>query len=160
METLTIRRAILEDYDAVCTLFEKVDQLHADALPDRFQHAERPARSHEWFAQIGASEDACMFVAEHRGILVGMVLCTVRSSPVFPLFVLRRYGHINELVVRESFQGQGIGRRLMQRIHEWVQDQGMTEIELDVYEFNVPARTLYEHLGYETMRRTMGHYLL
>lgn len=160
METLTIRPATLEDYDAVCTLFESVDQFHADALPDVFQRAEKPARTHEWFAQIDENPDACMFVAEFQGTIVGMALCTVRSSPAFPLFVQRRYGHINELVIREPFQRRGIGQRLMQRIHEWIQDQGITEIELDVYEFNAPARTLYEHLGYETMRRTMRYRLL
>jgi diamine N-acetyltransferase len=160
MENITIRPAILEDYDAVCTLFERVDQLHADALPDLFQHSDGPARSQEWFAQIGASEDASMFVAEQQGILIGMVLCDVRSSPAFPLFVPRRYVHISELVVHESFQRQGIGRFLMQRVHQWAQEQGMTDVELDVYEFNTPARTLYEHLGYETMRRTMWHRLL
>lgn len=159
METLTIRPAILADFDAICALIERVDRLHADALPDVYQLAEKPARTYEWFAQISKSPDSCMFVAECQGVIAGMILCTVRSSPAFPLFVPRRYGHINELVVSESFQGQGIGRRLVQRVHEWVQDQGITEIELDVYEFNGPARTLYEHLGYETMRRTMRHRL-
>lgn len=159
MEDFTIRPASLEDYDAICTLFERVDQLHADALPDVFQMAEKSVRSREWFAQIDASQEACLFVAEHQGVLVGMVLCVVRTSPAFPLFVPRRYGHINELVIHESFQGQGIGRRLIQRVHEWAQDQGMTEIELDVYEFNMSARSLYEHLRYETMRRTMRHRL-
>lgn len=159
MESLAIRLANLADFDAVCALFESVDRLHADALPEMYQQMEKPARTYEWFAQINRSPDTCMFVAEYRGTIAGMILCTVRNSPVFPLFVPRRYGHINELVVSESFQGQGIGRRLVQRVHEWVQDQGISEIELDVYEFNTPARTLYEHLGYETMRRTMRHRL-
>lgn len=160
MENITIRPVILEDYDAVSMLFEQVDQLHAEILPDLFQQSGEPARSQEWFAQISESLDACMFVAEHQGILVGMVLCTIRSSPAFPLFVPRRYGHINELIVRESFQGQGVGQRLIQRIHEWAQNQKITEIELDVYEFNTRARRLYEHLGYQTMRRTMRLRLL
>lgn len=160
METITIRPATLEDYDAVKTLFEYVDQVHAEALPDLFQQSEEPARSQEWFAQMSESPDACLFVAEHQGLLVGMVLCTLRSSPTFPLFVPRRYGHINELIVRESFQRQGIGQRLIQRIHEWVHSLGIMELELDVYEFNTRAHRFYEHLGYQTMRRTMRVRLL
>ncbi len=127
MENITIHPAALEDYDGVSTLFEQVDRFHAETLPDLFQQSEERARSQEWLAQIGASPDTCMFVAEHQGILVGMVLCTIRSSPTFPLFVPRRYGHINELIVRESFQGQGIGQRLIQHIHEWAQNQRITE---------------------------------
>lgn len=159
METITIRPAILEDYSAVSALFEKVDQLHADALPNLFQQSAGPARSQEWFAQVNASEDITLFVAEQQDILVGLILCRVQSSPAFPLFVPRRYVHINELVIHESFQGQGIGRLLMQQAHEWAQEQGATDVELDVYEFNTPARTLYEHLGYQTMRRTMRYRL-
>ena len=160
MEAFTIRPAIAEDYDTICTLLESVDRLHADALPDLFQQAKGSVRAYEWFAQMIGGPDTCMFVAERQGVLVGMVLCTVRSAPAFPLFVPRRYGHINELAVRESFQGQGIGRRLIQCVHEWLQNHGITEVELDVSEFNTPARLLYEQLGYKTMRRTMRHRLL
>ena len=159
MEPITIRPAMLADYQAVSILFEQVDQLHEDALPDLFQASDGPARSQEWFARIVASPDAALFVAEHQGILVGLVLCRVDTSPAFPLFVPRRYVHINDLVVHESFQGKGIGRFLMHHVHEWTKTLGMTDVELDVYEFNMPARTLYEHLGYQTMRRTMWHRL-
>jgi len=159
METITIRPAILSDYDAVSTLFEQVDRLHADALPTLFQSSEGPARSQEWFTQIEVSEDDALFVAEHQGILVGLVLCQVRSSPAFALFVPRRSVHINDLVVQEAFRGQGIGRSLVQRVHEWTHERGMTDVELDVYEFNTSARTLYEDLGYQTMRRTLWVHL-
>lgn len=155
METITIRPATLEDYDAVRTLLEQVDQLHAETLPNLFHQSKEPLRSHEWFAQFVDNPDTCLFVAEHQGLLVGVVLCTIRSSPAFPIFVPRRYGYITDLVVRESFQGQGIGQRLIQRIHEWAQTQRITEIELTVYEFNTKARRLYEHLGYQTVHRTM-----
>jgi ribosomal protein S18 acetylase RimI-like enzyme len=157
METITIRPATLGDYQAVSTLFEQVDQLHADALPDLFQASDGPVRSQEWFAQITASQEATLFVAEQQGLLVGLVLCRVDTSPAFPLFVPRRYVRIIDLVVHESFQRKGIGRLLMQRVHEWTKAHGMTDVELDVHEFNRPARTLYEHLGYQTMRRTMWH---
>lgn len=58
MDTLTIRRAIFEDYNAACTFFENVDQLYAGVLPDLFQCAEYPARSRAWFTQIGENPDA------------------------------------------------------------------------------------------------------
>lgn len=155
MENVLIRPVTLEDYAAVSTLFAQVDQLHAEAHPDLFQHSAEPARSQAWLAQTIDSPDACMLVAEQQDLLVGAILCTIRSSPAFPLFVPRRYGYINELVVRQSFRGQGIGQQLIQHVHIWAQNQGLTELELGVYEFNTSARSLYEHLGYQTTHRTM-----
>lgn len=155
MEDISIRQAGLDDYDAICMLFEQVDLLHANALPELFQPGVGPARSQEWFAQISASKEDALFVAEQRGVLVGLILCQVRYSPAFELFVPRRYAHVNDIVVRESSQGQGIGQMLLRRVHEWAKEQSMTEIDLDVYEFNTSARLFYERLGYQTMRRTM-----
>jgi GNAT superfamily N-acetyltransferase len=48
------------------------------------------------------------------------------------MFLGRRYVYISDSVVHESFQRQEIGRLLMQRVHEWANEQGMTGVELDV----------------------------
>lgn len=153
------RPATLADYDAVSTLLQHVDHLHAHALPDLFQASDEPARSHAWFTQMITGDDSVLFVAEHQGILAGPVLCQLCSSPAFPLFVPRRYVQINELVVHESCQRQGIGCALVQRAHAWARALGASDIELTVYEFNASARRLYEQLGYQTVRRTMRHRL-
>jgi ribosomal protein S18 acetylase RimI-like enzyme len=158
METITIRQATSADYDAISPLFVQVDQLHTHAVPDLFQASDAPARTRKWFIQMTTSEDTVLFVAECHGEIAGLVLCAVYSSPDFPLFVPRRIVQINELVVREAFQRQGIGRCLMQRAHEWARTQGATDVELTVYEFNTTARQLYEDLGYQTLRRVLRYH--
>lgn len=158
METITIRQASPTDYKALCPLFLQVDQLHAQALPDLFQASDAPARTQEWSTQVMTSEDAVLFVAERQSVLAGLVLCQVCSSPVFPLFVPQRFVVVNELVVHNAFQRQGIGRSLMQRAHDWARTQGIADIELTVYEFNTPARHLYEDLGYRTQHRVLRYH--
>jgi GNAT superfamily N-acetyltransferase len=159
MEPITIRQATSADYHAASPLLAHVDQIHAHALPDLFQASDTPARSQEWFTQVTMSEDAVLFVAECQSVLAGLALCEICSSPAFPLFVPRRFVQINELVVREPFQRQGIGRSLMQRAHEWARTQGATDVELAVYEFNTTARKLYQDLGYQTLRRVLRYHL-
>jgi len=157
METITIRQALPTDYHALSPLFLQVDQLHAHALPDLFQASDAPARTQEWFTQVISSEDAVLFVAESQRMLAGLVLCQVCSTPVFPLFVPRRFVVVNELVVREAFQRQGIGRSLMLQAHDWAHARGITDVELTVYEFNTTARKLYEDLGYRTQHRVLRY---
>ena len=150
-----IRRARPEDYDAIDLLVKSLDHLHASALPGIFRQVDGPSRSQEWFANVVVAEDIAMFVAEREGLLAGLVLCRLQHSPSYPLFVPRRVAHVHDLVVREDLRGQGIGRLLMERVHVWAREQGIRDIELEVYEFNDVARALYERLGYETLRRTL-----
>ena len=42
---LSIRPAVLEDYEALCAIFGQVDALHCEALPQVFQEPDGPARS-------------------------------------------------------------------------------------------------------------------
>ena len=79
------------------------------------------------------------------------------STPA--LFVPRRFVYLEDLVVSAAFQRQGIGHRLMERVHRWAREQGVTEVELDVWEFNASARVFYEKQGYQTTTRGMRKHL-
>jgi ribosomal protein S18 acetylase RimI-like enzyme len=151
-----LRVATKEDYEAVCLLFAQGDRFHSDALPQIFRPVGGPARSREYVEKIIANENAAIFVAEQQDILIGMIHSEVRTAPDVPLFVPRHFAYIDDLVVSERFRHQGIGLALVERVHQWARDRGLTEVELGVWEFNTSARLLYEKLGYQTMRRTMG----
>jgi|SRR5947209_3297350 len=158
---IVLREALQEDYEAVCALLAQVDRIHAEALPEVFRPVEGPARSKEWFAAILANEDTALFVAEQQGILLGLIRCTVRTTPAVPLVVVaRRFVFIEDLVVSEPFRHQGVGQTLLERAHQWAREQGIAEVELGVWEFNASARALYEYLGYRTTRRVMRKQLL
>ncbi|HEX6109769.1 MAG TPA: GNAT family N-acetyltransferase [Ktedonobacteraceae bacterium] len=150
-----LRAATHEDYEALCALFAQGDRVHYQALPEFFRPVEGPARSQEFFAEILANEDVALFVVEHEGALVGVIRCNVMNIPEVPVVVPRRFVLIQDIVVDESFRQQGIGQALIERVHRWAREKGVTEIELGVWEFNAAARSLYEKLGYRTTRRVM-----
>jgi diamine N-acetyltransferase len=155
-----LREARQEDDEAICALLAHVDRLLAEALPESFRPVEGPARSPEWLAAILADEQAALFVAEQQGTLIGLIRCFVRMTPPLPMVVPRRFVQIEDLVVSEPFRHQGVGQTLLERAHHWAREQGIAEVELGVWEFNASARTLYEHLGYQTTRRVMRKQLL
>ncbi len=151
-----LRAAAQEDYDAVCMLLAQGDRFHAEALPQIFRSIEGPARSREYFERILDNENAAIFVAEQQDALIGMIQCDVRTAPDVPIVVPRHFVYIDNLVVSERFRQQGVGLALVERVHQWSREKGITEVELGVWEFNIPARILYEKLGYQTTRRIMS----
>jgi diamine N-acetyltransferase len=151
-----LRSAAQEDYDSLGMLYAQGDSYHAQALPQIFRPFEGPARYREYFEMILANDSAAIFVAELQGTLVGMIHSEVRSAPDLPLFVPRHFVYITDLVVSEHFRHQGVGLALVERVHQWTRDKGLTEVELGVWEFNTPAQILYEKLGYQTTRRIMS----
>ena len=152
---IVLRVATYKDFEGVSGLYDQLDDVHIQALPHFFRPVEGHARSREWFAEILADEDAAIFVAEQQETIIGMVHCYVDMTPSISIVMPRRFVHIEDLVVSQNIRQQGIGKMLTEHVHRWAFEQGIREIELDVWEFPASALTFYEKLGYETTRRRM-----
>jgi ribosomal protein S18 acetylase RimI-like enzyme len=153
--SFTLREAALHDYAGACELFAGGDRFHSSALPQIFRRSDGPARSREFFEGILAHEGEALFVAEQDEQWTGLVHCLIRSAPDVSVVMPRRFAVIDSLVVSTPFRRQGVGQALVQRVYQWSREQGVTSVELNVWEFNVGAITFYEALGYITTRRAM-----
>ncbi len=153
---ISIRKAATEDYNTLCELFDEVDALHRENLPHIFQKPNGPVREYEYYQELIRDENVGLFVAEVGDKLVGFVHAVVRDAPAIPVFVPRRYAVVDSIGVKSEFQNYGVGRMLMDTVHEWAIARGATSIELNVYEFNKTAIAFYQRLGYETLSRKMS----
>ena len=153
---VSIRQATANDFEALCELFEDVEALHREALPHVFRKPEGRGWIQEAVATATIGDDAVIFVAESAGRAVGLVHASIGYAPDLPIVVPRRYVMIHDLVVGKDFRRAGIGRALVERVHEWAIARDVAEVELNVWEFNRPALALYKEMGYETVRRRMS----
>jgi len=151
---IEIRLVTKADFEQVGIIFAEENQYHAELVPEIIQVAD-PIMTQEWFDDILNDPDKTLFAAELGEQIAGVAFVELRSSIDDPIFRQRRYIHISEIAVAASHRGQGIGRLLMDRIHQWGQTQGIAEIELQVWERNEPAIGFYEKLGYQMWRRTL-----
>lgn len=166
-----IRPARVEDYAALCAIFGEGDSLHSTALPDVFCSSGGLARSREYISDALNREDSAIFVAviqgtEQRprterpaGQVVGAIHVLVREAPAIPLMVERRFAVIDNITVTRRSRRQGIGRALLEHAERWAQARGVTQVELNVWEFNKTARLFYQRLGYRTISRRLRRQL-
>lgn len=152
---ITIQVATAQDYHPLCELFQEVDALHQYRLPDIFQAVEISGQGYEYFLNLIADEHVALFTAKANEVLVGFVHAVIQSAPNAPVFVPRRYALVVGIAVRSDYRDSGIGRILMERVHQWATSKGATSIELNIYEFNTGAIRFYERLGYHTLSRCL-----
>lgn len=146
-----IRTATLQDYDELCRVFDIVDRLHGEALPQVLRNPDGPLRSREFIADVIADENASIMVAKADGHMVGAIHVSIRNSPEFWAFVPRKYANIETISVVNDERRKGIGGALMKEAQKWAQQRGVDSLELGVYHFNTGAMRFYESLGFEPM---------
>jgi GNAT superfamily N-acetyltransferase len=90
-----------------------------------------------------------IFVARHplEGV-VGMV----SAQLVISTAIGAPSAWVEDMVVRETFRGQGVGRLLLDEVREWALSKGAGRIQLLADADNAPALDFYRHLDWQPTR--------
>lgn len=130
----------LKNHHAACTPGQPV---HDDASSWRQRREE--------YADWVAEEGAFFLVARSGGRAVGYALVLVHEgSPTW--IEPRRFAVVQDLAVASDQQGRGLGRALLDRVHD---ESGCDVVELAVLSANEPALRFYERLGFERRVETL-----
>ena len=71
----------------------------------------------------------------------------LETTPEF--FTGEPQGYVANLAVKETGEGKGVGKALMEAAEAWTRAQGMRHLTLYVFAGNARARTFYARLGFE-----------
>jgi ribosomal protein S18 acetylase RimI-like enzyme len=80
-----------------------------------------------------------ILIAEYDGEAVGLVSGQIDDAGI---------GHIGAMWADPGIRGKGMGRRLLQQVITYLQDNNAHTIELTVTESNLPAIALYQSAGF------------
>lgn len=92
-----------------------------------------------------------LLIAELHGEYAGFLYWFEWRRPWFAP-AEERCAFLQELHVRPEFQGQRIGRRLLERFLQEVRAQRLTRVYVETGEENRRARALYESVGFRPYR--------
>ena len=128
-----------------CWLYARADALHARKRADRSCPTDQAAGSQRLFDAHLSDPDQALFVSEVDGAVVGRErVQTIERLEITDVAALaaRPLRLSQELVVAQTYHRRSIATRLMTKAHRWPRDRELTQIELNVYEFNQPALRL------------------
>ncbi|MBE5911586.1 ribosomal protein S18-alanine N-acetyltransferase [Pseudobutyrivibrio sp.] len=91
------------------------------------------------FDEAICSSHAFVIVAEEEGIIVGYSV----------FYLTPPESELPDIVVKETCRGRGLGRQLLEYSIKELKSRGIETIFLEVRVSNMPARSLYEHMGFE-----------
>ena len=135
--TLSTRRAALEDVESVALLFDAYRQFYEQA-------ANLPLAT-EFIRQRIKSNESIIFIAEdeHHRMLGFCQLypsfCSVAAAPICVLY---------DLFVRPDARRSGAGRMLLSAAERHARESGCVRMDLTTARTNLPAQSLYESMGW------------
>lgn len=147
-----IRPATARDLPEVVELWGELAAHHA-RLDGAFAPSARwKEEYHHFVRSLLGRDDALVVVAADDGRrLLGYAVGRISLLPGF--FEHRRRGYIHDVVTRPGHRRQGIGRRLVEALLEWMRASGVTTAELTVAVRNREALAFWRRLGFSFYMR-------
>lgn len=143
MTPMKIRRATVEDVD---TLIRLRDELFAPNYSSREPIEEMNTFSRVWFLEKIPSDAFVSFLAEVDGVAVGCIGLSFYTLSPKPGNLCEPMGYISSMYVREQYRSQGIGRRLLESVLKYCEDNGINNIAL--HAGSEDGKPLYETCGF------------
>jgi len=131
-------------------LIEPRDASAVSSLIQELGYKRSPQSVSEWIAGLGASGKEAAFVACAGTEIVGWIEVSVQRRLQSAPFAL-----IGGLVVKESFRGQGIGRRLCRHAEAWSWRQSIEKVRVTSRSSRADAHRFYTRDGYQTVKTSL-----
>jgi ribosomal protein S18 acetylase RimI-like enzyme len=86
-------------------------------------------------------------IAELEGRVVGFMLCRIKRVPAYMGGVL--VGELSDMWIEPEARRLGIGDKLSRLALNWLRDQGVHSVEIQVLRDNEASWKLYERMGFK-----------
>lgn len=148
--TLKVRRAISSDRHELGRLGAMLMRTHYAFDSQRFlEPGESPEAGYGSFlASVQESDDACVFVAEDGGRVVGYVYAGL--EPMSWKELRGPAGFIHDIAVAEGWRRAGVATLLVHAATEWLRQRGAPRVILWSAVPNDAAQRLFNRLGFRS----------
>ena len=153
---MLIRRANLNDTEAILNLLSQVLEIHAWIRPDVFISG-TTKYSAEALARMITDDTRPIYVAEEDGAVRGYAFCQIKPAPGLPMMVPHRILYIDDLCVDAYARRKHVGLWLFDHVKQEARRLGCDTVTLNVWEGNDAALAFYKSMGMKTRSRLMEY---
>ena len=151
-----VRFAEEKDLDIINELRKQVNDIHVEGRPDVFK-AGFGSEIRDFAKVIMDGENSDIIVAEHNGVICGMVCVDYVNKTETPYSKARSFYHVQEIAVDANHRRQGVAKELLDFMITDARKRKLEKIELDVWELNDSAIEFYQAVGFRQTRRWMEY---
>ena len=144
---IAFQQANAGSLDEMCML---IDACKRDLIAQGLYQWDENYPNREFFRE--AIERGYGYTLHSQGQLAGLVVLDERQFHAWRKIAWEKAGKrvlvIHSLAIHPDFQGQGLGRALLEACEDWARRNGYDTIRLDVFNENLTAIQLYRRFGY------------
>lgn len=129
-----IRRAEAKDASAIADLYTRLNTLSS------------PSVSAERIDQIALTDTSYLWVCDNAGEVIATALVCLCQDVMFDQ---QPFAVIENFVVHQDYQREGIGKSLMDHIENFCKEKDCSKIILQTSSENRDARDFYTAMGYD-----------
>ncbi len=144
--TIQIRLATVQDYAGIARISYESQEIHAQGAPTIFR-SDTPGFFEDYLRHLIEDESSGVYVAEDDRRIVGYIFLHVRQQVFLDFFHPQTVAIISDIAVLASMRRKGVGQLLFDTSLQWARERHADRLELNVWEFNMEARTFYERNG-------------
>lgn len=152
-----VRKADIRDIESLMRLLHQVDMVHYGIRPDLFRPDTTKYDARELETLLG-DESRPVFVYDD-GEVLGHAFCQVSEVRDDKLLQDIKTLYVDDICVLEKARGRHVGTALYEYVRDYARSIGCSNITLNVWEGNAPARSFYEAMGLQVQKTTMEEIL-
>lgn len=133
-------------------ILAEYNQFHKSNFPEFYKDTEREDEI-DFIKWIIEDENNSGYIAFDGEKPVGIALFGLVSKP--SNFTTPEVTYLYEMVVKEEYRSQGIGRALMHKIVEYSKTRGIEKIELEITHGNERGIAFYKEIGFYDYSKIM-----
>lgn len=150
-----VRKLAEGDVDGICELWKEFAKLREGLTHRRILNDDAADYFFGYATGLLQRKDTLTLVAESDGKAVGYLIATKQRRP--PIYHHTRVAYLSDAFVTEGHRGKGILKQFMVETLKWCKTEGITAIDVQIFDGNKDAQAVYRKLGFHDYRVVLRH---